>query len=511
MKNKPLDYFSSKKNYLILLPIFVLALVLRFLYFPQNVYFGFDQARDAYAVAEIINGHFKITGPPTATPVFNHGVLYYYLFTPFYFIWGGDPSAVSAFLRIVNAIGVFLVFVVAYPMFGARIATLAAFLFAISYEQTQFSLFLNHPSLAVISVLFFYLGLSTWIFRKKIWGLLLAAFGLGLSIQFEFVEIQLIPVFVSFLIVFRKYLPKPSFKNISFALLFFLLPVSTYIASEVKNDFITLKQIPRLLFQNPQTVGGLSTLLTIVNRHFQDNLAANSVIALTLGVIFLVVVSKLITKDKFRSQMTFLVLWFFGGLLIYFMTDNDGYFYNTGTSISLLIFTAFIFSKLYSKSKILVFSFLIFILVSNVSLIVKNNPMGPNQKINPQIGLLLKDEKRIVDFIYQKAEGEKFAVNALTMPYNVNTTWSYLFEWYGAKRYGYIPIWGGDAAAGYPGNLKVEIARSRLTDKRFLIIEPLEGIPTYLVDQFIVNEAKYTNIIDKKRIGTMEVWVQQPK
>ena len=144
-------------------------------------------------------------------------------------------------------------------------------------------------------------------------------------------------------------------------------------------------------------------------------------------------------------------------------------------------------------------------------LITKNNPLGPNQKINPQIGLLLKDQQRVLDFIYQSASGEDFAVNALTMPYNVNTTWSYLFEWYGKKKYGYVPVWGGDAAEGFPGNLKVETARSKLPDKRFLIIEPNEGIPSYLRDSFIANEENYNKTIEKKKIGTMEIWVQQPR
>lgn len=502
----------SNKKFILLL-IFLLALVFRFLYFPQNTYFGFDQARDAFASLEIIKGDIKVVGPPAANQVFHHGVLYYYIFAPFYLISGGDPTVVSAFLRILNASGIFLLFLLVYPMFGVAAAILSSLLFSISYEQTQFSLFLNHPSLAVISVLIFYLGLSTWIFRKKTWGLFLALFGLGFSIQFEFVETQLIAVFVLFTLLFRKEIPKIHPKNITLAIFALFLPLSSYIISELKNNFLIIRQLPDL-FINSSRLGissNLSQFLFIINRHFQDNLAANSVIASILGVALLVVFFRLIVKDKFRSQMTFLALWFFGGLLVYLVINNDAYFYNTGTSISLLIFTAFLLSKLYSKSKILVFSFLILILVSNVSLIIKNNPLGPNQKINPQLGLLLKNEQRVLDFIYQNAKGDEFSVNALTMPYNVNTTWSYLFEWYGKKRYGYVPVWGGDAASGFPGNLKIETARSKLPNKRFLIIEPTESIPTYLIDSFIASEENYTTTIEKRNIGTMQVWVQQPK
>ena len=499
-----------KNSFLILSLIFILALILRLLYFPQNVYFGFDQARDAYAVLEILSGHIKITGPPTATGIINHGVFYYYIFAPFYFISGGDPSAVSAFLRILNSTGVLLVFAIAYSILGRLTAFLAAFLFAISYEQTQFSLFLNHPSLAIISVLIFYLGLSSWVFRKKTWGILLSLFGLGLSIQFEFIEVQLIAIFILFLLVFKKELQRINFKSIALGFLAFSIPVSTYIISEIKNNFIVIKKLPELLIgaSGPDT-NSVSRILFIINRHIHDNLFANTFFVGVLSIILLFILLKLF-KSNYR-QLVFLSLWFFGGLLVYFFINNDAYFYNTGTSISLLIFAAFLISKAYSKSKLLAFSFLILILISNIYLITKNNPLGPNQKINPQIGLLLEDQKKILDFIYQSAEGEEFAVNALTMPYNVNTTWSYLFEWYGIKKYGYVPVWGGDGAEGFPGNLKVEKARSKLPNKRFLIIEPLEGIPTYLINTFLDNEEKYTNTIEKKKIGTMEVWVQESK
>lgn len=494
--------------------IFILALIVRFLYFPQNAYFGFDQARDAYASWEIINGHLKVTGPPTANGVINHGVLYYYFFSPIYLISGGNPAAISVFLRILNAVGVILLFLIISPMFGRKVAYIGAFLFAISYEQTQFSLFLNHPSLAVISILIFYLGLSIWIFRKKNWGLFLSLFGLGLSIQFEFVETQLIAVFILFLLVFRKYIPKLSFKGLSFVLASFLLPISSYIISEIKNNFITLRELPNLISNQSSDFNSSENIpiqILIIDRYIHDNIIAHPVIAAFLGLIFLVILIKLIFKKAYKDQVTFLALWFFGGLLVYFFTKDDAYFYSIATSVSVLIFTAFLISKVSSKSRLAASLLIFLILISNINLISKNNPLGPNQKINPQTGLLLEDQKKIIDFIYQSAEGQEFAVNALTMPYNVNTTWSYLFEWYGKNKYGYVPVWGGDSARGFPGNLKVETARSKLPAKRFLIIEPQEGIPSYLSDNFIKNEENYAKVMGKKKIGTMEVWVQQPK
>lgn len=504
---------NLKNKNAFLLIILIIALILRFLYFPYNTYFGFDQARTAFAVKEILSGHLKIVGPPTSIPIFHHGVLYYYIFAPFYFISGGDPITVSIFLRILNALGILILYRIVSILFGRISAVLVAVLFAISYEQTQFSLFFNHPAFVVISVLIFYLGLSTWIFKEKIWGFFLTLFGLGLSIQFQFVEIQLIPILILFLLFFRKLLPQFNLKNIGISILSFFLPISTYIIAELKNNLVTVKQIQSLVFSNGHKAVTSSSFihLSIMRRYLQDNIAANPTIASILGIVFLTILVGLIVKNKFKPQLIFLVLWFFGGILVYFVNSDDAYFYNTGTSIALLIFVAFLINRLFIWNKWISIIILSLIVVSNLYLITKNNPLGPNQRIHPQIGLFLKDEERALDFIYSSTNGKEFAVNALTSPLYINTTWSYLFEWYGKNKYGYLPIWGGDAAAGYPGNLKIQTARSKLPNLRFLIIEPTEGIPSYLVDNFMNNEEKYTSTTEKKNFGTIQVWVQKPK
>lgn len=509
-----MNFFKITRIQLGLGLIFILALTLRFLYFPNNVYFGFDQARDAFASQEIMRGNLRLVGPPTSGNLFHHGVLYYYIFGPIYTLFNGNPEAVSAFLRIFNSLGVFIIFIITVVIFNPTAAIFASLLFAFSYEQTQFSLFLNHPSLAVISVLIFYLGLSLWIFRKEKRGLFISLFGLALSIQFEFVELQLIPIFLLFLIYFRKELP--SFinpRNIFLAFLIFIIPVSTYLLTEIKNDFYILRHLP-LFFTGENSIGGVTIFplklqLVIADRFIQDNLISFYPISVLIALILLVMMFKYLKDKIFKDKIVFLSFWFFGGLLIYFITSDDAYFYNTGTSISLLIFASFLLSRLYQKNKYLALTLLIFIIISNLYLITKNNPSGPNQKINPQRGLVLSSEREVLDFIYRKAEGKEFAVNALTMPLNINTTWSYLFEWYGQKKYGYLPVWGGDAAEGYYGNLKVNKARSTLPEKRFLIIEPKDGIHSYLIDQFIANENIFTEAIEKKKIGALEVWIQK--
>src|SRR5207248_111230 len=108
-----------------------------------------------------------------------------------------------AVLRVINALGVFLVFLVGKNLFSRKAGFLGAFLFAISFEQTQYALFFGHPALAAVTVLIFYLGLSLLIFKKKGYGLIIALIGLGLSIQSHFIYSLLIPVLGIYLLFYR--------------------------------------------------------------------------------------------------------------------------------------------------------------------------------------------------------------------------------------------------------------------------------------------------------------------
>ena len=119
--------------------------------------------------------------------------------------------------------------------------------------------------------------------------------------------------------------------------------------------------------------------------------------------------------------------------------------------------------------------------------------------------MLTVKEKEVIDYIYQQSKEEPFAVSAITIPFNVKTTWDYLFNWYGLQKYGYLPIWGHEAAEGFYGTLPVETDRSKLPQKRFLIIEPIVGIRPQLVDQFIKEENYFSKVVEIKKFGTITV------
>lgn len=510
----------NRKTTLILLGILAIALFLRYLYFPGNIYFGFDQARDAFAVKEILSGHLKLIGPPTTFEGLRHGVLYYYLYAPFYFLGGGDPSIPAAFLRVLNSFGVIVIFALATILFGRFTGLISAWLFAVSFEQTQFALYFNHPSFAVISILVLFFGLSLLIFRKKSIGLIIAFFGLGLSVQFEFLLTYLILPFLLILFIFRKSIPKLTLKEILSGLLTLFLTLLTFIITEVKYGFRSFNFISQLLFNGSEKsiTKILSLYLFEMGQVIKFNLIGSAEFKLIISLILLISFL-LMLKSAVKKQLIFLGIWFFSVTVIYMIngggdikSDVIQYHPNVGISLALIIFVSYLIFIIGKKTSYLI-SLIIILLISasNFSLIQKINPTGSMPEINAQSFMLLSDEKKVLDYIYMRADKKPFAIKAITLPFFVNTTWSYLFSWYGQAKFGYLPVWNGKNALGFPNSLTIEDAQDKAPPTRFLIIEPLRGIPTYLVDDYLREESYFTDIVKEIKIGKFKVQVRYKK
>ena len=500
---------------LYLIFIFLVATIIRFLYFPESIYFGYDQARDAFASLEILHGDLKLIGPTTAFEGLHHGVLHYYILAPLLWLGQMNPEFMSAAWRIFNALGVFLTFYLTKTLFDGRTALVAALLFAVSFEQTQFAIFLHHPSLVVLSMLVFYLGLAEVIFAKKNYGLVLAALGLGSSIQFEFPLLYLIIPFLLIIVIYRKIFYKIPKKIILWSFFVFTLSVYTFILAELKYDFPILNGLLALTQFNPDKniFNILSTFIYTAGRMLSFNIIGVWQWAGTVLIILIVTYIWFLCKKAYRPQLLFLGIWFFSIIATFIVNGgvadperNIPLFYpNVGVSISLLIFIAFLIWQVFEKSKIIALLFIILIVFANLNMIKTDNPQGTMSELTVQQGMLLSDEKKVLDYMYNESSGQPFAVKAVTMPFFINTTWSYLFEWYGQEKYGYLPLWNGKNALGYPGNLMVDEKQETAPERRFLIIEPTRGIAPYLIDDYLKEENYFTKVVEERIIGLFTV------
>ncbi|MFH1561564.1 MAG: hypothetical protein ABID04_03235, partial [Patescibacteria group bacterium] len=118
---------ENKKELFALLLIFLLGFGLRLYHLEESTYFGFDEARDAYLSQEIYqNRDLKIVGPPANAPGLFHGPMYWYFLGPLYLISGGNPLFVSVVFRLINALGIILIFYLAKNLFDSKVAFLSA-------------------------------------------------------------------------------------------------------------------------------------------------------------------------------------------------------------------------------------------------------------------------------------------------------------------------------------------------------------------------------------------------
>lgn len=503
--------FNYKNIFLFyLLLIFLAANIVRFLYFPDNVYFSFDQARDSFTSLGILKGDLKIVGPPSfLNDKIFPGPLIFYLYALIYF-FDKSPEVASAFFRIWNSLGIFLVFFIGSILFNRRTGIIAAIFFAFSYEQSQYSLFLSHQPLAVISILLFYLGLSLYLFQKKPWGLLFTTLGLGLSMQFHYGYIFLAAVLITYALIFRERIKSLQIKWIFISLLVFITTISTFILAELKYHFLS-----DLIFHSSgpkmQLFSGLhfQETLFVINRFLHDSFLANYLFTPILGLVFLTAIIFLFCQKQMRNRTIFLIIWFAFGLSLYFLSGVSSYYYGAATSVSLLLLSSYFINKLFHFSKFFSLLIIFAVITNNLFSISTINLKGLNSDMAIQPGMLTSSQKKVLDYAYHKAEGRPFAVNALTVPLYVNTTWSYLFQWYGQQKYGYVPFWIGPTASGYAGNLKVINARSELPEKQFLIIEPTTGIREIDKENFFREEGYFTKIAEEKTFGTIIIQLRQ--
>lgn len=494
-----------QKPFWIIFGLLLLGITIRLLYFPKNVYFGFDQARDAFVVQEILGGHLKVVGPTTSIPGLFHGALYYYLYAPFYLIAQGSPLLVSLFLRLVNSLGIILIFFTAKNLFNTKVGLLSALFYTFSFEQSQYAIYFNHPAFAVITVSCFYFGLSSLIFKNNKWGFVIALLGLGLSIQFLFLLIYIIPIFLVSMFVFRRNIKLNLRVGLTGAFVF-ALTILSFILAEWKYKawiaFLREFGSSDVKLNNASLINYFSKTHHLLLTFIHDNFIASTVLSMLVVIVIVLSLVHYARQAENRLKIWFLLIWLSGGIFVNVLDSapDPYYYYRVGASISLLIIVAFLVDQLSKKSKKIAKIIILTIIFSNLWLITTQNQKGPLPNINVQTGMLLEDEKKVLDYIYQRAQKD-FAVNALTMPFSVNTTWSYLFEWYGQKKYHSVPIWGGDVAGGYAGHLQVVSSRSALPTQSFLIIEPLRGIPGWIIEKFIREEGYFSKVIDEKKIG----------
>ena len=122
----------------------------------------------------------------------------------------------------------------------------------------------------------------------------------------------------------------------------------------------------------------------------------------------------------------------------------------------------------------------------------------------------LKNQLSLIDETYKEASGSAFSINTVTLPLWTNTTWAYLYSWYGKGKYGYVPAFYGHDQVGLLG---VESLKKidKPQDKSFLIMEPADGIPPRFYNEELDTENSKTKLTKEISYGSIKLQVRVPK
>jgi 4-amino-4-deoxy-L-arabinose transferase-like glycosyltransferase len=478
----------------------------------KSVTFSYDQARDAYIASQITHGDLKIIGPPTSINGFFHGVFYYYLITIPYFFSQGDPISVAIFTSILNLLAIIPLYFLGKVLFNSKVGLISAFLYSISFDIVQYSNWLSNPSPAVFFSVIFYLGLALFIFTpRKNLGIILSAIGYALSFQCQFfLGYFIIPILVSFFILKVK----PSIKQTTLFCIVALALISTMILSYFKFGFTFIQGFQNLFskpnkFDFPTLDFFVNSKLIIgrfVENFYRVIFPSSSTFASIWAIFCLIFTYKQIkTKSPFTPKLIFILIFLLSSIVIIPFGGQSTPYINVGLQIPVILISSFFLLNIFNKYKtigLLIFAIFVF---SSLTTNLKYNPQG--QIIFAiQKELTLGHELKVLDYTYQNSQNQPFSINTITCPYWINTLWSYLYSWYGQKKYGYLPSFHGRNQAGQLGSLPDISAE----DKYFyLIIEPNNGIPQKLIDDGIAYENSFSKVIDEKNFDGIIVQQRQ--
>ena len=508
---------KNKKPVIFLFFIFVIAITLRMINFRQSLYFGYDEARDAYDSQNIyLKGDLKISGPPASVfKGINHGPMYLYFIGPLFIVGNGNPYFVSFVFRLLNALLVFIIYLVAGLYFGKVAAVFSSILFAFSYEQYIYAIFTGNPSLSNLfwPVLFLGAGVVVKFPKKILVGVFFMVLAASFITQFDLILSYSFIVLIILFILLREKLKRISLSRWMKIISLGLIPIYTYPIAEIKNNFLGIKVFFDVLGGNFSTLLPGQTRFSVFWNNFLD-LVRNNIVDFDLNnfwiamILFILIFSLIIANQKNKLSI-FVVIWF-SSLSFLMITKGFMPFYSyAGVGIGMIVAAGYILSTIFKRNRFWAVVLLTLILISNVGKIIDQSKKGLVVEIKAQPGMLLSDELQIIDKTYDHAKENVFTIRTTTMPYKVQTVWSYLYNWHGMNKYGYLPLLEGGNTLGYPGELPVP--QKGTTCFRFLIREPVRGIPIHLIENDEKDENFFSDVSKEEKIGDFILQTRKSK
>lgn len=463
-----------------ILAVLAVALFLRVLWLPQNLFFGFEQGRDMLAVAKIVNFEdFRLIGANTDIDGIFHGVFYYYFLVPTFVLTGGDPLAITYVLILLNVIGIYFLYHAVKELFGEQTALLSSLFYAVSYSAIIYARWLSNPNLIpFLAIILFYALVKS---RSEKWFFSLVALCWGLIFHLSLATALTLVLPILFFFILYKI--KPNLKEFVLVIGTLLVVFSPYIVFDFKNNHILSNKLLTYVGTLSREKSYFSSY-EIFFTEATDNImpfSRNLSLAVLGAVLFWVL-------STYKNKQTLAVVGFVVlPVLLYSvlgMAPLRHIYIALPPFLSILLVSAFLGL---AKSKYFYLgTFLgVLVVVANLWHTLDVLPASEGNFLQRSQRTYLGDQKKVLDFIYTSAAGEPFSYEYFSVPWWKSEAWEYLFLWYGKNNYGYTP------------------SKAR-TQVFYSVWEPDETIPIYKDNWYgVLNTG--SNIMEATQFGSLGV------
>lgn len=500
-----------KSPLFVLFLIVIVALILRVTNLTDTILFAYDQARDAQRIYNMVyRGDLKIVGPETDIPGIFNGPLLYYILAPVYFFSHFDPNAAAMLFVLINVATIFLVYWASKLLFKKNsIALIASLLWAVSFEQGFFARYISNASPMSTTTTLFFIGLALYFLKKRQLGLPLSAIGISLAIHCNFYFIYLFLFYPFFFALFGQ---KLRLKTILLTGMVFAVLLSPWIITELRWKFVGTRSLIAYFIHQGATASTVNPFLFLISTltRYYDRISQGiyfSFIPHRIGGFFIFIGILLYLFIKKRSSSTlFLLFWALNTVPLFLFKSgvHSVEVINGSVFAPLTILFAFGISETmkitFKRIPLLSFLCLFGIVFYGLFNFQKNN-FSPHS-IQVPIPSLLRDEKKVIEYTYKKAKGEDFGVCSISEPLFMNTVWSFLYSTYGKEKYGYLPYWTGQKQT--LNDSFIPYAKRKFQTK-FIIQEPMFGIPTFALRAVYYIEDGQNTLVEKKKFGAYGV------
>jgi len=446
-----LQVFFNKHTTSIILSIITLASFLRLYRISDYMNFLGDEGRDVLTVKHILEGQLTLLGPRSSAADFYYGPIYYYLITPFLWLFHYDPVGPAVFIALLGIITTYLIYKVGRKFFGTTAGIVASALYAVSPVVITYSHSSWNPNpLPLVSLLILFIAYNSLKF-PRIWKYFLIGILLGIALQLQYIALFLC-VIVFFYVVIGSILVTKKLdlinlikKNI-IILFGFMVGWSPFLAFEVHHGFPNSKTILQFLTgQIPSAVpthstplgqvfevffklfARLATVFPLTNLsriHDSQQLYIWYLLSLLLGAISVLGIVRI--KDRLAQLL--MILWLVIGVGLFFFYKKEIYDYYLGFMFPLpFLLIGNMATELFNlgKQKILKFMIVVLILFLFIfNLIYMPFRFTPN-KIKDQV-------KTIAEIVVSHTDNKPFNF-ALISSGNSDHAYRYYLEILGHK------------------------------------------------------------------------------